>query len=108
MKTEEDLGADIIMAFDECVGYPATYEYTRKSMERTTRWAKRCKEAHKNVEQQSLFGIVQGGMYKDLREKSAKDLVEMDFPRLCSWRIKCRRRFRNNDRYFKIYNTITT
>ena len=80
MKTEEDLGADIIMAFDECVGYPATYEYTRKSMERTTRWAKRCKDAHKNIEKQSLFGIVQGGMYKDLREKSAKDLVEMDFP----------------------------
>lgn len=80
MKTEEDLGADIIMAFDECVGYPATYEYTRNSMERTTRWAARCKEAHKNVEEQSLFGIVQGGMYKDLREKSAKDLVEMDFP----------------------------
>ena len=80
MKTEEDLGADIIMAFDECVGYPATYEYTRNSMERTTRWAARCKEAHKNVEEQSLFGIVQGGMYKDLREKSAKDLVEMNFP----------------------------
>ena len=80
MKTEEDLGADIIMAFDECVGYPATYEYTRKSMERTTRWAKRCKDAHKNVEEQSLFGIVQGGMYKDLREQSAKDLVAMDFP----------------------------
>jgi len=80
MKTEEDLGADIIMAFDECVGYPATYEYTRKSMERTTRWAKRCKEAHKNIEEQSLFGIVQGGMYKDLREQSAKDLVDMDFP----------------------------
>ena len=80
MKTEEDLGADIIMAFDECVGYPATYEYTRKSMERTTRWAKRCKDAHKNIEEQSLFGIVQGGMYKDLREQSAKDLVAMDFP----------------------------
>jgi len=80
MKIEEDLGADIIMAFDECVGYPATYEYTRKSMERTTRWAVRCKDAHKNIEQQSLFGIVQGGMYKDLREQSAKDLVAMDFP----------------------------
>jgi len=80
MKIEEDLGADIIMAFDECVGYPATYEYTRKSMERTTRWAARCKDAHKNIEEQSLFGIVQGGMYKDLREQSAKDLVAMDFP----------------------------
>ena len=49
-------------------------------MERTTRWAVRCKEAHKNIEKQGLFGIVQGGMYKDLREKSAKDLVEINFP----------------------------
>ena len=77
---ENDLGADIIMAFDECVGYPATYEYTKQSMERTTRWAIRCKEAHKNTEKQALFGIVQGGMYKDLREQSAKDLVKLDFP----------------------------
>ena len=80
MEIENALGADIIMAFDECVGYPATYEYTKQSMERTTRWAKRCKEAHKNTENQSLFGIVQGGMYKELREISAKDLVELDFP----------------------------
>ena len=80
MKTEEDLGADIIMAFDECVEYPATYEYTKQSMERTTRWAKRCKEAHKNTEKQGLFGIIQGGFYKDLRDKSLEDLVAMDFP----------------------------
>ncbi len=80
MKIEEDLGADIIMAFDECVGYPATYEYTRQSMERTSRWALRCKNAHKNIEEQSLFGIVQGGMYKDLREKSVNDLIAIDFP----------------------------
>ncbi len=80
MEIEEDLGADIIMAFDECVEYPATYEYTKQSMERTTRWAKRCKDAHKNIDEQSLFGIVQGGFYEDLREKSAKDLIELDFP----------------------------
>ena len=80
MKIEEDLGADIIMAFDECCPYPSTYEYTKDSMERTTRWAKRCKDAHKNIEKQSLFGIVQGGFYKDLREKSVKDLVDLDFP----------------------------
>ncbi len=80
MEIEEALGADIIMAFDECVEYPAEYEYTKQSMERTTRWAKRCKDAHKNTEKQALFGIVQGGMYKDLREKSAKDLIAMDFP----------------------------
>ena len=80
IKTEEDLGADIIMSFDECVKYPEEYEYTKNSMERTTRWAKRCKEAHKNTEKQALFGIIQGGFYEDLREKSAKDLIELDFP----------------------------
>ena len=79
MKTEEDLGADIIMAFDECCPYPSTYEYTKNSMERTTRWAKRCKEAHSRSDQ-GLFGIIQGGFYKDLREQSAKDLISLDFP----------------------------
>ncbi len=79
METEEDLGSDIMMAFDECCPYPSTYEYTKDSMERTTRWAKRCKEAHK-TENQALFGIIQGGFYKDLREKSAKDLIELDLP----------------------------
>ncbi len=79
MKTEEDLGADIIMAFDECVEYPASYEYTKQSMERTTRWAARCKQAH-TTENQALFGIIQGGFYEDLRKKSAQDLIEMDFP----------------------------
>ena len=58
IETQEDLGADIIMAFDECCEYPSTYEYTKQSMERTTRWAKRCKEAHKNTENQALFGII--------------------------------------------------
>ena len=80
MEIENDLGSDIMMAFDECVKYPAEYEYTKQSMERTTRWTARCKVAHKNTEKQGLFGIVQGGMYKDLREKSARDLVEMNFP----------------------------
>ena len=80
MEIEEDLGADIIMSFDECCPYPSTYEYTKNSMERTTRWAIRCKEAHKNIEKQGLFGIIQGGFYRDLREKSAKDLIKLDFP----------------------------
>ena len=80
MQIEEDLGADIIMSFDECCPYPSTYEYTKNSMERTTRWAVRCKKAHTNVEKQGLFGIIQGGFYKDLREQSAKDLVALDFP----------------------------
>ncbi|MCX4303971.1 MAG: tRNA guanosine(34) transglycosylase Tgt [Clostridia bacterium] len=80
MEIEEALGSDIMMAFDECCPYPSTYEYTKKSMERTTRWAARCKEAHKTVDKQGLFGIIQGGFYEDLREKSAKDLIAMDFP----------------------------
>lgn len=79
MEIEEALGADIAMCFDECCEFPSTYEYTKKSMERTTRWAKRCKEAHTR-EDQGLFGIIQGGFYKDLRRQSAKELIELDFP----------------------------
>lgn len=80
MEIENALGADIIMAFDECAPYPAEHDYVKKSLERTTRWAVRCKEAHTNTENQALFGIVQGGMYKDLREQSAKELIALDFP----------------------------
>ena len=80
MEIENALGADIMMAFDECAPYPASYEYTKKSMYRTTRWAERCLNAHKNADNQALFGIVQGGMYDDLRIISARDLVSMDFP----------------------------
>ena len=68
------------MAFDECCAYPSTYEYTKQSMERTTRWAIRCKEAHNTIDKQGLFGIIQGGFFEELRKQSAKDLVEMDFP----------------------------
>ncbi len=80
MEIEEALGADIIMAFDECVEYPASYEYTKQSMERTTRWAKRCKDSHKTIEKQALFGIIQGGFYKDLRKQSLEDLVKLNLP----------------------------
>jgi len=80
MEIEEALGADIIMAFDECCPYPSSYEYTKNSMERTTRWAKRCIDVHTNTEKQALFGIIQGGFYEDLREKSLEDLVELDLP----------------------------
>ncbi|MBP2659630.1 MAG: Queuine tRNA-ribosyltransferase [Firmicutes bacterium] len=73
------LGSDIIMAFDECVPFPAEHDYARKSTERTTRWAERCRQTHTRADQ-ALFGIVQGGMYKDLRSMSAKDLVSLDFP----------------------------
>jgi queuine tRNA-ribosyltransferase len=80
MEIQNALGSDIMMCFDECTPYPSSYEYSKQSMEMTTRWAKRCKEYHKNTDKQGLFGIVQGGMFKDLREQSARDLVEMDFP----------------------------
>jgi len=80
IEIEEALGADIIMVLDECCPYPSTYEYTKQSMERTTRWALRCKQAHKATGTQALFGIIQGGFYKDLREQSVKDLIEIDFP----------------------------
>ena len=78
MQIQSNLGSDIAMAFDECIPYPADYDYAKQSTERTTRWAKRCLEAHAR-EDQSLFGIVQGGMYKDLRKMSADSLTDMDF-----------------------------
>lgn len=80
MEIETALGADIIMALDECAPYPADYEYTKKSMYLTSRWAERCLKAHTQTQQQALFGIVQGGMYADLRKISARDLVSLDFP----------------------------
>lgn len=76
---QEKLGADIIMSFDECIPYPADYDYVKKSTERTLRWAKRGKDAHSR-EEQALFGIVQGGDYPDLRRMCAEELVKMDFP----------------------------
>lgn len=80
MEIQNALGADIIMSFDECTPYPAEHNYAKQSLERTTRWAKRCKESHKNPSTQALFGIVQGSTYKDLRLQSARELVELDFP----------------------------
>ena len=79
MEIQMALGSDIAMAFDECTPYPADYEYACRSMRLTTRWAKRCQAVH-NREDQALFGIVQGGMYADLRQESAEQLVAMDFP----------------------------
>ncbi len=80
MEIQNALGADIIMAFDECPPYPAEREYVKASTERTYRWLKRCMKAHQRPEEQALFGIVQGGMHQDLREKSAQQLVELDLP----------------------------
>lgn len=75
---EEKLGADIAMSFDECPPYPVSYEYMKNSVERTLRWAKRGKDAHKR-EDQALFGIVQGGEFADLRKMCAEELTKMDF-----------------------------
>lgn len=80
IQIQNDLGADIIMSFDECPPFPSTYDYMKNSVERTLRWAKRGKEAHQRPDDQALFGIVQGGEFEELREMSAKALVEMDFP----------------------------
>lgn len=76
---QEKLGADIIMSFDECPPYPASKEEVRAAVNRTSKWAERGKKFHSRKDQ-ALFGIVQGGVFGDLREQSAKDLVSMDFP----------------------------
>ncbi len=79
IEIQTALGSDIIMAFDECPPYPAERQYVKDSLERTSRWAKRCKAAHANTDNQTLFGIVQGGMYKDLRKQSAEELMDLGF-----------------------------
>ena len=75
---QNKLDSDIAMCFDECPPASASYDYMKNSIERTIRWAERCKKAHKN-EMQSLFGIVQGGAYEDLRKYSAINTVKLDF-----------------------------
>ena len=80
IEIQQALGSDIMMAFDECAPYPADWKYVKNSLERTTRWLERCKEAWTNREEQALFGIMQGGMYKDLRKQSADQIVAMDLP----------------------------
>ena len=80
IQIQNSIGADIMMSFDECIPYPATYEYAKASMERTLRWALRGKNANQRPDEQAIFGIVQGGEYPDLRKYCAEKLVEMDFP----------------------------
>ena len=77
IEIQESLGADIIMTLDECAPYPSDYDYVLNSVKLTTLWARRCVEKKRN-KAQTLFGIIQGGMYSDLREMSARDLTEMD------------------------------
>lgn len=80
IQIQNKIGADIMMSFDECIPFPATYDYAKKSMERTLRWAQRGKDANLRPDEQGIFGIVQGGEYEDLRHYCAEKLVEMDFP----------------------------
>ena len=78
MDIQAALGSDIAMAFDVCTAYPCDYDTAKMNMERTHRWAQRCKDYHSR-EDQALFGIVQGAFFKDLRIESAKTLADMDF-----------------------------
>jgi len=80
MEVQNDLGSDIIMGFDECAPPDASYDYIARSQARTTRWLERCIEAHKFPDRQALFGIMQGGFFRDLREESARDIVKFDLP----------------------------
>lgn len=79
IQIQRNLGSDIMMNFDECPPYPCTYEYMKKSVDRTLRWAKRCLDANEGNKTQGLFGIVQGGEYDDLRKYCAEELVKMPF-----------------------------
>ena len=90
MEIQKALGSDIAMVFDECTPYPATKEYALNSLKLTTDWAKRCLDARNNPplekgaggfynEKQALFGIVQGGVYEDLRKQSAEEIIKIDF-----------------------------
>ncbi|MBY0450904.1 MAG: tRNA guanosine(34) transglycosylase Tgt [Cyanobacteria bacterium] len=78
MEIENALGADVIMAFDECPPYPCEYDYAKQSMERTHRWLERCFKAHQRPQEQALFPIVQGSVYPDLREASARFCSQID------------------------------
>ncbi len=80
IRIQQNLGADIIMAFDECTPYPCEFRAARDSMEMTLRWAERCKTAHGKRSEQSLFGIVQGSVFADLRKASARQTVQIGFP----------------------------
>ncbi|HBY32193.1 MAG TPA: tRNA guanosine(34) transglycosylase Tgt [Clostridiales bacterium] len=80
MKIQNDLGSDIIMAFDECCAWPSEHRYAQKSLERTTRWLERCIKAHERPQDQALFGIIQGSCYADLRKQSAKEITSFDLP----------------------------
>lgn len=78
LDIQHTLGSDVVMVLDECTGYPATFEHAQQSMQRSMRWAERCKRAHEG-KHGALFGIVQGGMHLQLREQSLQDLISIGF-----------------------------
>lgn len=80
IQVQNDLGADIIMAFDECPDPRRPLEYQRQAVDRTLRWAEQCRQVHAKTDQQALFGIVQGATDRALREYCAEKLIAMDFP----------------------------
>lgn len=80
IEVQNSIGSDIMMAFDECAPFGADKKYIKNSLERTTRWLKRCKDYHQDWERQSLFGIQQGGFFKDLRKQSSEEIVDLDLP----------------------------
>ncbi|MDD4139115.1 MAG: tRNA guanosine(34) transglycosylase Tgt [Clostridiaceae bacterium] len=80
IQVQNDLGADIIMAFDECTPWPAEHAYAQRSLERTTRWLERCVRSHSRPDEQALFGIVQGSTFSDLRRQSAREITAFDLP----------------------------
>lgn len=80
IQIQNQLGADVIMAFDECAPYPSTREEIVQASDRTTRWLERCIQAHDRPKEQALFGIVQGGTFLDLRQRSARELIAFDLP----------------------------
>jgi len=87
IKIEHEIGADIIMALDECIPHDANKAYTKNATQRTHKWAMRCKKTHEKLEKskknspaQALFAIIQGGMHKDLRTESAKFITDLDLP----------------------------
>ncbi len=78
IEIQDALGADVVMAFDECVALPAPFETVAEAMRRTLRWAQRCRDARRATPS-ALFGIVQGGMFPDLREESVRETIALDF-----------------------------
>lgn len=107
MEIQKALGADIVMTLDEPTPYPSDRTITEASLKLSTRWAARCKAAHQ-LENQSLFGIIQGGMYEDLRTKSIQEITEIGFPGYAIGGFECGRRKKYHVRHCFSHSRILT